>query len=151
MDSVQTRFWSKVDTSGPCWLWNGTIATNGYGKMGIWGRVEYAHRLAWFFTHGLLDANLVVDHKCHTRRCVNPDHLHLVTTSENMQNRSGAAANSKSGVRGVHWHPAAKKWRVQLKVGDRRISGGLYDDLDQAAAAAKALRVAHMSNSLRDL
>lgn len=149
--SPEDRFWSKVQTTPTCWIWHGTIASNGYGKMGMGGRVQYAHRLAWYFTHGLLERELVVDHKCHNKRCVNPDHLQLVTESQNMQNRSGAAANSKSGVRNVHWEKSAGKWRVQMKVGDRRIQGGLYDDLDEAATVASAMRRTLMSNSIRDI
>lgn len=151
MDSIERRFWSKVDKTSGCWLWTAGVTSRGYGKMSMGGRQQYAHRLAWYFTHGLLDANLVVDHKCHNTLCVNPDHLQLVTTSQNMQNRAGAAANSKSGVRGVHWHPQANKWRVQIRAGGRNHSGGMFTDLDAAAAAASALRASLMSNSLRDL
>jgi hypothetical protein len=33
-----SRFWSKVDTSGDCWLWTGGVSPKGYGvsRQVVW-------------------------------------------------------------------------------------------------------------------
>jgi hypothetical protein len=140
------EFWSLVDKSGECWNWLGG-KTRGYG---LFGRSRaFAHRLSYEATHGPIPTGLLIDHKCHNRSCVNPDHLQLATYSENGQNRAGAQANSQSGVRGVY--PAYGKWRVQIRAGGRNHSGGVFTDLAEATAAASRLRASLMPNSLRDL
>ena len=149
MTSLPAHFWDRVEKTDTCWLWTGVPTANGYGKTSWNGRIQYAHRLAWFLTHGPLDVNLVVDHKCHVKRCVNPDHLQVVTQSQNMQNRSGPQVNSRSGVRGVHRQ--GDRWRVQIRANGRNHSGGMYDDLEAAAVAASKLRASLMSNSIQDL
>ena len=44
---------------------------------------QTAHRIAWFDANGPVPDGLTVDHMCHNRRCVNIDHLRLLTLSEN--------------------------------------------------------------------
>lgn len=84
---VATRFWSKVDTSGECWLWTG--ATNGrYGKIGRGGRgvsPASVHRVAYEMAYGPIPEGFAVCHRCDVPLCVRPDHLFLGTTSDNMQ------------------------------------------------------------------
>lgn len=87
----------------------------------------------------------MLDHKCHTPACVrpHPKHVVAVTFKQNMENRKGAQANSKSGVRGVIWAKANQKWRVS--VGRKHI--GYYTELEDAAEAAIAARATHFTNS----
>lgn len=146
------RFWAKVDKTPTCWLWTASRAKNGYGKMTTVGSSKaYAHRLSYSIAYGPIPAGMVIDHRCHNKLCVNPEHLQAVTTSQNMQNRSGAATNSRSGVRGVHLEPLTGKWRVQIRARGRNHCGGYYHDLDEAAAAAAELRARLMENSLMDV
>lgn len=81
------RFWSKVGprTESGCWIWHGTIASNGYGRFWIQGRFVQAHRWSYAAAGGLLPPSLVLDHLCRTRLCVRPDHLEPVTYRENAQ------------------------------------------------------------------
>ena len=44
---------------------------------------QTAHRIAWFDAYGPIPDGLTVDHMCHNQRCVNIDHLRLLTPSEN--------------------------------------------------------------------
>lgn len=150
MTSLPARFWDRVNRTDTCWQWTGHVTANGYGKMSLGGRVQYVHRLAYEDAHGPIAAGLVIDHKCHVKRCVRLEHLHAVTNSQNMQNRAGAAANSRSGVRGVYWAPTEGKWRVQIRAKGRNRSGGYFIDLEEAAVAAGQLRASLMENSLRD-
>lgn len=80
-----------ADENG-CWISKYSVASHGYAQIG-W-RVDgkcyatTAHRAAWVHRNGQIPQGMTVDHRCHTRRCVNPDHLRLLTNEENA--RGGA-------------------------------------------------------------
>lgn len=82
------RFWSKVSpepTTG-CWLWTGALNSGGYGQFGAGrgrGKHMLAHRYAYEALVGPIPADLVLDHRCRCRSCVNPAHLEAVTMREN--------------------------------------------------------------------
>lgn len=63
-----------VDVETGCWLWTAAMLPNGYGAVSINGTTYGAHRAMFEHLHGPI-GHLVVHHKCHNRRCVNPDHL----------------------------------------------------------------------------
>ena len=77
-------FWSKVDFTDTCWLWEAVTVGEGYGQTSVSGTKEYAHRWAYQFCVGTIPEGLVIDHLCRVTRCVNPDHLEAVTNRENV-------------------------------------------------------------------
>lgn len=83
--TVEERFWSKVrkDESG-CWLWTDVPANTGYGMFSVEGRSRLAHRFAYELLVGPIPAGLTLDHLCHVRHCVNPEHLEPVTQAINV-------------------------------------------------------------------
>jgi len=80
-----------------CWTWTGSLdQKDGYGKCNVkqWrkqleelglsaGRSTRAHRLAYVVWVGPIPKGTVIHHECHTRSCINPDHLKAVTPIEN--------------------------------------------------------------------
>lgn len=88
MDILE-RFESKVDKSGECWLWTGGDTGNGlrYGKFWDGERKVLAHRFAYTIFHGEIPQGLEVDHTCRVPKCVTPEHLRVLTRTENMRNR----------------------------------------------------------------
>jgi hypothetical protein len=96
---------------GPCWPWRGRIdPQTGYGdRISIGGgEREFPHRIAYRALVGPIpnlppddpDFRLEIDHlchsthptcrdgtRCHHRRCVNPDHMEIVTHGENIARR----------------------------------------------------------------
>lgn len=81
--SVEERFWAKVNKTETCWLW--TASRKGsYGGFKIEGKTVYAHRFAYERIVGAIPANRELDHLCRVRNCVKPEHLELVTHAENM-------------------------------------------------------------------
>lgn len=74
-----------------CWLWTG-CRSNGYGQIGMDGRMMLAHRLAYELIIGPIPTGLHIDHLCRTPLCVNPAHLEPVTPAENIRRGDNAAA-----------------------------------------------------------
>lgn len=67
----------------PCWLWNLRVGTAGYGMLGVMGKTYLAHRWHYEQAKGPIPEGLKLDHLCHQKTCVNPDHLEPVTVREN--------------------------------------------------------------------
>ena len=135
----EQRFWAKVDKSGECWTWTGSL-TRGHGHMSVNKRTIYTHRFSWELANGAIPEGMQVDHRCHNRACVNPDHLRLVTPKQNNENRAGLHPTNTTGVRGVHWRKDLGKYQVTVKHNNKVHHGGYFDDLDEAAEAARLKR-----------
>lgn len=74
----------EVVESG-CWEWLLSVNPDGYGHC---SRTSYgslrAHR-ASAIMHGMDVDGVNVNHKCHNRKCINPDHLYCGTQMENVR------------------------------------------------------------------
>ena len=72
-----------VDRKTGCWLWQGELNRNGYGRVWFMGVRYMVHRIVWTVLRGPIEDGLVLDHLCRNRACCNPDHLEPVTVREN--------------------------------------------------------------------
>ena len=147
---LEERLLMSVDRRGECWVWTAAAARDGYGRIKANGKMLIAHRVSYETRFGAIPPGLVIDHKCHNRLCINPEHLQAVTERENQQNRAGVPTNSATGVRGVSWDIRRDKYRV--RVGDRGGTrwGGYFSSLHDATLAAVALRNVFHINNLKD-
>jgi hypothetical protein len=134
-------FMGHVEKSDDCWLWTGTTDRNGYGAVRDGKRMVLVHRHMFAHVHGEIASGLEIDHSCHNRSCVNPEHLRAVTHKQNMENLAGALSTNKSGIRGVYWRPDKQKWIVQVGHNKKKHHGGLFDTAKEAELAAVALRI----------
>ena len=151
--TAEERFWAKVDKTGECWLWTGAKLKSGYGKFGKGGKYdgwELAHRAAYEMFVGPIPEGHTVDHLCWNPSCVRPSHLQAVTPQANSENRRGAMKRSRTGVRGVSICSRSGRFIVQVRAHDVLYRGGRYDTLEEAEAAAIALRNRVMRNNLAD-
>ncbi len=80
------RFWSKVDTTGDCWIWLASTS-DGYGNFWMDNRKWKAHRFSYELEHGPIPEGLIICHRCDDRKCVRPEHLFLGTHKDNSQDR----------------------------------------------------------------
>ncbi len=85
-ERVLGRFWSKVWRSPyGCWYWESALDSDGYGVFRFpWGTFK-AHRISYELANGPIPDGLTLDHLCRNRRCVRPDHLEAVTSTENIR------------------------------------------------------------------
>lgn len=90
--------WTQNAISG-CHVWCGTIQRGKYGHdYGLYSpgggrRRMLAHRFAYERAHGAIPEGGVIDHLCRNTRCVNPQHMEVVSIGENV--RRGVPGNTK--------------------------------------------------------
>ncbi len=141
MKSLLERFNEKVERTSGCWLWIGAKTQQGYGKMRIGGKPAPAHRISYELHVGPIAEGLLIDHRCHVKRCVRPSHLRVVTYKANAENRNGPQKGSKFGIWGVHWSEPKGKWAARVRHNGVLRYGGYFHDIEEAAEAVKALRL----------
>lgn len=79
-----------------CWLYAGLVSHQGYGLLYSNGKIYRAHRIMYEQVHGELPPDIILDHLCRVRHCVNPKHLEAVTQLINkMRGLSPAAQNAR--------------------------------------------------------
>lgn len=86
MTKIIDRFMSHVEmvTESSCWIWMASTSIYGYGSFGYENKTQGAHRVSWQLFKGPIPDGLHVLHKCDVAPCVNPDHLFLGTSQDNM-------------------------------------------------------------------
>lgn len=103
---------SRIQRTETCWNWIGALDSKGYGV--IYAR-KHRHRAGIYFAHRVVLAlsgrnpapELVIDHLCRNRRCVNPAHLEPVHDAENTRrgaSRAGAAIRAREDGHCVNGH-----------------------------------------------
>ena len=112
-----------------------------YWNLRIRGHNYRAHRVAWALTEGEWPPG-EIDHRNRNRSDNRRSNLRLATHAENTRN-CGLRRDNSSGVKGVEWYKATKKWRVSIRIGGKRISLGYFPTIEEAAAVRREADLIH--------
>jgi hypothetical protein len=102
-------------------------------KDGLNGK--YLHRVIMDCPEGMF-----IDHKDHNKLNNCRSNLRIVTQQQNNMNNA-KQKNNKSGVLGVHWYKASEKWRARIKINNKEIHLGSFDNLEDASKARKEAEI----------
>lgn len=111
-----------------CTLWTAPTGAGGYGYLRWKGRRCTAHRLAWEAANGPIPGGMHVLHKCDVRACINPDHLFLGTSAENvadMVRKSRQAGPEGESNRGAKL-TESQVYEIRAMPGRQRDIGARY-------------------------
>ena len=98
--SLVDRILDNTKIDGKCWIWQGAVGTSGYGQItGYVGDTKknlIVHRAFYKETiDSGLPSDLVLDHICENKLCVNPEHLEPVSQRTNiLRGTSPVAVNA---------------------------------------------------------
>lgn len=82
LEGILARF--EINSRG-CWEWTGSLSAKGYAVATVEGRYVRVHRYVYEKLVGPIPVGLEPDHLCRNHKCINPDHLELVTHLENLE------------------------------------------------------------------
>lgn len=91
---AQRAFENWTEGDGGCHISTYSTQSSGYAQIGWWAdgksHMTTAHRAAWVHVHGQIEGDMDVDHRptC-DYRCVNDEHLRLLTPQDNRRRQYG--------------------------------------------------------------
>ena len=116
----------------------GSPDTSGHLQFCLWTngtkRLYLVHRVIWEMHHGPIPEGIEIDHRNGVRADNRIENLRLATEQQNAWNAKRRSDNS-SGVKGVHPHKSTGKWAAQIQHEKKKIHLGLFDSVEEAAAA----------------
>lgn len=121
---------------------------NGYQRVTIFGKKYLTHRLAWLYVYGEFPKG-DLDHIDNDRGNCRINNLRIANKATNGFNRK-KQINNKSGVKGVYWSTAAKKWAVKIGINNKKIYLGVWDDLEFAELVAQEARAKYHGEYAND-
>ena len=115
----------------------GCVTSNGYRYIKVDGKLQLAHRLAWFYHYGV-EPDGLIDH-INGDRCDNRiENLRLATYSQNSANAKRHTRNT-SGLKGAckvlrrgKW---TGKWQASITFQRKQIALGYFDTKEEAHEA----------------
>lgn len=107
----------------------------------IFDRGHLAHRVIWALVTGAWPEE-DIDHEDRDPSNNRWSNLRAVSHAVNMRNLPPRLSNT-SGVCGVSWSRRRNKWYAQIRMANKTISLGLFDDFNDAVAVRKAAEESH--------
>jgi hypothetical protein len=126
-----------------CWQWTGHKNHGGYGTTSL-GAIRHtpAHRAVYLLAIGPVGAELVLDHLCRNRACVNPAHLEPVTNKINLMRGETLPARYAARTHCNKGHPfsEANTATRAARGGSRKCRTCENQWIRESRARARALR-----------
>ena len=107
--------------------------SNGYRVIIAYRGRYLAHRLTWLYHYGYFPENFL-DHIDRNPSNNHIENLREVSQSCNIKN-TGNSTRNKSGVKGICWSKASKKWRVNISINQKQTHLGLFVNFIDAVKA----------------
>jgi hypothetical protein len=111
--------------------------STGYVRASVKNKRYYVHRIIWEMYNGTMPEGMQIDHISGIRSDNRIENLRVVTHTINMRNQKKYATNT-SGVTGVCWSKKSSKWRAHIKVNNKKIHLGYFEDWFEAVCARKS-------------
>lgn len=118
----------------------GNLNNHGYIHTKIDGQRYRNHQLIYLMHHGYIPKQ--IDHIDRNRTNNRIENLRACTQTENLYN-TGVLNRSSTGVKGVNWHNASKKWMVRINVKKKTLYLGIFDSFEEASVVATEARSKH--------
>lgn len=114
--------------------------STGYIRINIFGKVYYAHRLAFLYIKGYIPEE--VDHQNHIRNDNWWNNLKQSSRKENCKNLKINCKN-RSGQIGVRWNKHCMKWIARINVNKKEHHLGVFINKVDAIKARKDAELKH--------
>ena len=100
MPTLADRLQSKIEVQeNGCWRYTGGLNGRGYGNIWDRGRTRSAHVVSYELHVGKVTEGMSVLHTCDNRCCVNPEHLFIGTTQDNIDDMMAKGRDGFKGIR----------------------------------------------------
>ena len=109
------------------------FATNGYNFVKINGQTYRSTHIIWLIVYGRHPSG-IIDHEDTNGMNDRFTNLREATQSQNIANAS-KYRNNKSGIKGVSWNKAKRKWTAQIGYNYTTIYLGQFDNIEEAKEA----------------
>ena len=96
---------SIINPNTGCWDWQGYLTPRGYGLFSLGNKTTQVHRASYEAIVGLIPTGLTIDHLCHNKGCVNPNHMEPVTAKVNVLRGDTITGNNARKVVCIRGHP----------------------------------------------
>lgn len=121
------------------------IHGDGYGMVGIDGKVYLTHRVIWLLVHKAWPEN-AIDHIDRNPMNNKISNLREVSKAENQHNADLRRDNS-SGYIGVSFHKCTGKYQAQICLNGKNINLGLFNTTEEAYLAYQLAKIKYHPTS----
>jgi hypothetical protein len=115
----------------------GCVYNNGYCVVTINNKRYGLHRIIFMMHHGYFPNE--IDHIDGNKANNNIDNLRAATRQQN-KNNTGIIVSNTSGYKNVSWNKKTQKWKVELRVNEKKKHLGIFKDLELADLVATMAR-----------